>query len=81
MRSGLGCIVRCMKKHELKAQAVLAKQLLKYEKMKGANTAAIKALRLKLTKSRNREQYLRRCIQSIKAQLGHIKEGQLTFNI
>ncbi len=70
-----------MKKIDLMVAKAIDAQIKVYEKQATKNKKDIEILRDKLTKERNREQYLRRCIQSLNEQLGHHKAGQLTFDV
>lgn len=68
-----------MTKAELKLKAELTKKYKAYKKELEKNKLKLAKLKDQLTKERNREQYLKRCISAIATELGHQKAGQLTF--
>lgn len=60
---------------------VIKRQVAKYKKQIRANDKAIDAHRTKRMSLDNKRQYLRRCVQALETELGHVKAGQLSFNM
>jgi CII-binding regulator of phage lambda lysogenization HflD len=64
-----------MRKIDLMVKAKLHKKGKAYQKQLEKTRSSIAKLREKLTKERNCEQYLKRCIAAINTELGHQKAG------